>query len=222
MFILSSRGLAPPLYLEERVCLNQELYVQRGADGKMHLTEYARSHEDECCLQFATDEDGNLHYVVLPKKQADKEFEYSKFITEDILKKYGLVCEMARLMLEAIEHMEFGPAMKKLMSKGICNYTVGSLYTTTGLDNHTISNLRNGKNLTNVNVVSALLGIQVPLPVSEAMLDLANISFPTDRGPDSNKVYMMLLSTRWASPYYEIYEDLEADGMQDLIKQPPI
>ena len=209
-------------YLEEKVCLNQELYVQRGPDGKMHLTDYARSHEDECFLQFVTDEDGNLHYVVLPKKLADKEFEYSKYISEDILKKYGLVCEMARLMLEAIEHLEFGPALKKLMSKGICNYTVGSLNTTTGLDNHTISNLRSGKNLTNLNVVSALLGIQVPYPVSEAMLKLANITFSTDRGPDSNKMYVMLLSTRWAAPYYEIYEDLETEGMQDLIKQPPI
>ena len=64
---------------------------------------------------------------MLPKKLADKEFEYSKYISEDILKKYGLVCEMARLMLEAIEHLEFGPALKKLMSKGICNYTVGPL-----------------------------------------------------------------------------------------------
>lgn len=54
------------------------------------------------------------------------------------------------------------------------------------------------------------------------MLKLANISFPTDRGPDSNKMYVMLLSTRWAAPYYEIYEDLESEGMQDLIKQPPI
>ncbi len=71
-------------------------------------------------------------------------------------------------------------------------------------------------------MVSALLGIQVPYPVSEAMLKLANISFPTDRGPDSNKMYVMLLSTRWAAPYYEIYEDLESEGMQDLIKQPPI
>jgi len=209
-------------YLDEKVCLNQDLYVQRGADGKLHLTEYARSHEDECFLQFVTDEDGTLHYIVLPKKLADQAFEYSKFISEDILKKYGLVCEMARLMLEAIAYLEFGPALKKLMSKGICNYTVGLLNSTTGLDNHTISNLRSGKNLSNLNVVSALLGIQVPYPVSEAMLKLANISFPLDRGPDSNKIYVMLLSTRWAAPYYKIYEDLEAEGVQDLIKQPPI
>ena len=62
----------------------------------------------------------------------------------------------------------------------------------------------------------------LPYPVSTAMLELANIIFSMSRGPESNKTYIQLLSTRWASDYEDIYDDLKEQGLQDLIKQPPI
>lgn len=209
-------------YVEEKVCLNKQEYVCRDDEGKMRLTPYAREHEEECFLQFKTDENGRLHYVKLPASVADKEFKYSDYISDDLLQKLGLISEMSQQMLLAIEHMEFGPAMKELMSKRICNYSVRLLKDTTGLDNATINRMREGESLNEVNIVSACLGIHVPYPVSTAMLELARIVFRADRPPASNAQYINLLSTRWASDYDDIYDDLKEEGLESLISQPPL
>ena len=209
-------------YVEDKVCLNEPKYVERQESGKIRLTPYAKEHEEECFLQFKVDADGKLHYVKLPESIADKEFRYSDHISEDILTKYGLVNEIANQMLAAIRDMEFGDALKELMSERICHYSVGLLRSTTGLDNHTIGNMREGKNLTDVNVVSACLGIHLPFPVSNNMLELANLIFRMDKGPDKNKTYIQLLTLRWASDYSDIYDDLEEQGLEELIKKPPI
>lgn len=209
-------------YVEEKVCLDEPKYVERQESGKMRLTPYAKEHEEECFLQFKVDADGKLHYVKLPESIADKEFRYSDHISDDILTKYGLVNEIANQMLAAIRDMEFGDALKELMSDRICHYSVGLLRSTTGLDNNTISKMREGKSLTDVNVVSACLGIHLPFPVSNNMLELANMIFRMDKGPDKNKTYIQLLTLRWASDYGDIYDDLKEQGLETLIKQPPI
>ena len=130
--------------VQDKVCLNDKKYVCRDQEtGNMRLTTYAKTHEEECFLQFVTDENGNLHYVKLPASMADKEFKYSDHISEDILKQYGLVNEMSEQMLDAIDKLEFGPALKELMSKRICDYSVRLLHDTTGLDTATINNMQN-------------------------------------------------------------------------------
>ncbi|RHB40237.1 type I restriction endonuclease subunit R [Enterocloster aldenensis] len=209
-------------YVEEKVCLDEPKYVERQESGKIRLTPYAKEHEEECFLQFKVDADGKLHYVKMPESIADKEFRYSDHISDDILTKYGLVNEIANQMLVAIRDMEFGDALKELMSDRICHYSVGLLRSTTGLDNNTISKMREGKSLTDVNVVSACLGIHLPFPVSNNMLELANMIFRMDKGPDKNKTYIQLLTLRWASDYGDIYDDLKEQGLETLIKKPPI
>ena len=121
-------------------------------------------------------------------------------------------------MQEAIAQLEFGPALRKLMSKQICNVSAGLLNSITGLDNRTISNMWNGKNLNTVNAVSAFLGIHLPYPVSLVMLELANIILPTDKGSKDNIHYHMLLSLRWASDYEDVVLDLKDQNLQYLIK----
>ncbi|GAB6172936.1 hypothetical protein JCM15765_24140 [Paradesulfitobacterium aromaticivorans] len=197
-------------------------YIEKDSEGKMNLTTYAKEHEEECFLQFITDENGNLHYVKLPGRLADKTFNYADEITEDILKKYGLVNEISTQMLDAIHGLEFGSALKKLMSKRICNYSVRLLRDTTGLDNNTINKMQKSESMTEVNVVSSCLGIHLPFPVSQRMLELARIVFRLDMPPASNQTYVQLLTLRWASDYSEIYDDLKEQGLENLIKCPPI
>ena len=59
---------------------------------------------------------------------ADKEFKYSDYIGNDILKQYGLMKEMYEQMLTAIEKREFKPALKERMSMRICDYSVWLLH----------------------------------------------------------------------------------------------
>ena len=39
-------------YVEQRFCIRDKRYIHRADDGVLHLTEYAKAHEAECCLAF--------------------------------------------------------------------------------------------------------------------------------------------------------------------------
>lgn len=209
-------------YIDDNVCLCSEKYVETDDAGKMYFTQYAKENEEECFLRFQEDEDGNLRYVLLPKSIADTAVEYNEEISEEIMAKFRLVNEIANRMLDAIGKMKFGAALKELMSERICHCSTDLLKSITGLDKKTVSLMWGGKSLTNVNVISACLGIHIPYPVSERLLKLAKLSLSLDLSDDADMTYHQLLTLRWASDYGDIYDDLEADGMETLIKKPPL
>lgn len=71
-------------YVEDKLCVATSECLERTDDGKIRLTEYAKTHEEECFLQFIVDEkDGTLHYVKLPKSKADEAFNYNDAIVSD-------------------------------------------------------------------------------------------------------------------------------------------
>ena len=39
-------------YVDQRFCIRDKRYIHRADDGVLHLTEYAKAHEAECCLAF--------------------------------------------------------------------------------------------------------------------------------------------------------------------------
>lgn len=213
-------------YIDNKVCLVSSQYVQRTDDGHLELTEYAKSHEEECFLQFIVDEkDGKLHYVKLPAAKADLTFNYYDEISEELLTQYGLVNEMSKEMLKAIGELEFGDALTMLMGKYICNYSVRLLKSVTGLDIRTISNMKKGENLTKLNVISACLGIHIPYRVSDRMLQLADLSLNmTSHGKigTDNETYDMLLHLKWATDYGDVYDELKEQSLDYLIHQPPL
>lgn len=171
------------------------------------------------------EKDGTLHYVKLPKSKADEAFNYNDAITEDLLSQYGLVNEMSKEMLNAIDGEEFGSALDILMDKHICNYSARLLRSITGLDNRTISNMKKGENLTKSNVISACLGIHIPFRVSNHMLSLADLTLNmTSKGQvgDDNETYDMLLHLKWTTDYDDIYEELKVQSKDHLIHQPPV
>lgn len=213
-------------YIDEKLCVANSECIERTDDGKIRLTEFAKAHEEECFLQFIVDEkDGTLHYVKLPKSKADEAFNYNDSITEDLLSQYGLVNEMSREMLNAIDGEEFGPALDILMDKHICNYSARLLRSITGLDNRTISNMKKGENLTKSNVISACLGIHIPFRVSDHMLGLADLTLKMDsksKVSDDNEVYDMILHLKWATDYGDIYDELKEQSKEHLLHQPPL
>lgn len=100
------------IYIDNHLCLNTEDYVERKPSGGLTLTDYVKENEEECFLQFITDEDGKLKYVSLPSSLANKTFNYYDHISEDLLTQYGLVNEMSSEMLKAISNLEFGDSLK--------------------------------------------------------------------------------------------------------------
>ena len=39
-------------YVDQRFCMRDKKFIERAEDGVLHLTEYAKAHEAECCLAF--------------------------------------------------------------------------------------------------------------------------------------------------------------------------
>ena len=39
-------------YVDQRFCIRDKRYIERADNGVLHLTEYAKAHEAECCLAF--------------------------------------------------------------------------------------------------------------------------------------------------------------------------
>lgn len=68
------------LFVENHYVYNAPLYLQYAEDGSLELTEYARSHVDECCLLFdmkITGGAGELYHTVcyLNREDSDVTFE---------------------------------------------------------------------------------------------------------------------------------------------------
>lgn len=210
-------------YIDGHLCLNTEDYVQRKPSGGFELTQYARENTEKCFLKFVTDENGRLHYVVSPSSMANIAFNYSDYITNELLEQYGLVNEMAIKMLQAIDNLAFGDALKVLMSKKFCNYSFKRLEATTGLDKTTISSMLKGNGLTKINVISACLGIHLPSMVTKKMLKLAEINLDLDlqenRSVD-NMTYNRLIHLKWATDYSDIIEELKPVGLGYLLSNP--
>ena len=94
------------------------------------------------------------------------------------------------------------------------------LKSTTGIDNRTYSNMKQGKNINKLNVVSTCLGIHIPFPVSSRMLELAqlpmNLSLPGKSGED-NRQYDLILHLKWATDYDDIFVELQEQGYDYLM-----
>lgn len=216
-------------YVDNKLCVYNKKYLERDDKGKLFFTEYAKAHEEECFLQFVMDkETGELHYITLPSSMASKTFNYYdelSALSDDEKLSLGLVNEIAREMLAAINGMEFGEALAALMDKKICNVSFRTLKSVTGLDNTTVSNMKKGKNLTKENVVSCCLGIHIPFRLSNRLLQLAekplDLTLPGAKG-EENTIYDQILHLYWAADYSDTYAELVAIHYEHLIHQPPI
>lgn len=216
-------------YVDNKLCVYDKKYLERDEKGKLFFTEYAKTHEEECFLQFVIDDEtGGLHYITLPSSMASKSFNYYdelSVLSDDEKLSLGLVSEISNEMLTAINGLDFGDALSALMDKKICGVSFRTLKSTTGLDNTTVSNMKKGVNLNKSNVVSACLGIHIPFRVSNRMLQLAEIpidlTLPGKKG-EENGVYDQILHLNWAQDYSDTYDELKADSYEHLIHQPPI
>ena len=209
-------------YVENKLCVLDKKYLERDEKGVYALTAYAKEHKEECFLQFVVDDEGNLHYITLPESLASKSFNYydelSRLSDEDMLKLH-LVSEISTEMLKAIGGLEFGEAFAKLMSNQICHVSTRNLKSQTGLDNTTISNLKQGKNLNKLNVVSACLGIHIPSRVSARMLKLSELPMDSDlpgKTGEENDTYKTILCLYWAKDYSETYDELKEEQLPRL------
>ena len=82
---------------------------------------------------FITDGDGKLEYVTLPSALGFKAFNCHDPIPEELLVQCGLVNEMSGEMLKAINSLEFGKALQKLINEQACNYSFKLLENITGV-----------------------------------------------------------------------------------------
>lgn len=216
--IISSDSFA---YIENSLYLNTPEYVKRNKNGEIGLTSYARENKEKCTVNFIIDEDRDeLIYVRLPEVLSGKYFNYFDEIKEKMYPHYKLENGTSSSMLKAINNMDFGNALNKLMSEAILDIPFKYLKDSTGLGNVTISNMRNNKDLSKQNVISTCLAIHIPSRVSKRMLNLANISLDPSKTGEEDSIYDLLIHLAWATNYNDICNELLKLGYEKLIKDP--
>ena len=93
------------------------------------------------------------------------------------------------------------------------------------MDNTTISNLKQGKNLNKLNVVSACLGIHIPSRVSARMLKLSELPMDSDpprKTREENDTFQNLFCFFFGGWFFETHDELIEENYENLIHQPPL
>ena len=79
--------------------------------------------------------------------------------------------------------------------------------------------------MTKANVITVCLGIHVPFPVSNRMLELAGITLKLDlpkKPGEENRIYDSSLHLMWAWDYSDTFDEFANEGYDYLLHKPPM
>lgn len=169
------------LFVENHFVFNTPLYVERDAAGRSQLTDYARSHMDECCLVFDMKIVGDIHeeyhtVCYLNREQGNFKFDitycgkYEYYTPEKQVemrqKEQAQAIEIRRKMTDDPEQ-----CMELLLGWRGMNYT--ELASEIALNPETISRTVKGKTSPKINTVALIcFGLQLPPAISIKLLDV--------------------------------------------------
>lgn len=215
------------LYIDSRYCINHPKYIQQNAYGKSELTEYARTHSDECCLVFDVKVTPNRHYG-------------TKHYTECVLYRdvaFGSTAEPefnsnqqnqdVDLLAQELQHLDDTTTVMRSLPGSFCatlkahmkriGITVEKLAEDSLIGAKTIQRLRNEENyLPKLNtVVSICIGLHLNPIFSDDMLKKAGFS---PRATDEYTAYKFLLNAGYQKDIFECNEILEEIGITPLGK----
>lgn len=210
------------LYVDSRYCINHPKYIQTNENGNSELTEYARTHSDECCLVFDVKITQNQHYstkhyteCVLyrdvafgstsePEFQNNQQNQAIERLAQDLLHNAHETTAFLRTLPNS-----FCGTLKAHMDKA--DVTVEELAEASLLGVKTIQRMRNDDDRTPKlnSVVAVCIGLHLNPVFSDDLLRKAGIA---PRATDEYTAYKCLLSTWYQKEIYECNELLAANG----------
>ena len=202
------------------VCLFDWTYIDKEEGLRARLNAYAKAHLGECCVSFGYDKSKNALSAKPPQRKAEKvkanDANVQHFmtgITAETSEDIRTLSRISAKTLQAMPRHDYGESCVFLMN--LCNMTIDGLESITGMNRGTISNMRNGSNITLKNTVRASLGMNLTPQVSNAFLNSGRIYLRDENEEDVT--YMYILTTFWNKPYAVTTEKLHEQHLESFI-----
>jgi len=199
-------------YVDQRFCLRDKRYIARADDGVLHLTDYAKAHEAECCLAF----DYRRHAGWIPggmqrdRKQTAQYVEAAIDIqrltktTQDVSRVLNGLPGSFGATLEA--HMQRRGMTQEQLAEGSL-LGVRSIRTYRGTEYPTITLPR---------VVAICVGLKLHPILSADLIRKAGLGFNLS---EEHLAYQILLGSLTHNSIYECNDYLRAVGVPPLGKE---
>lgn len=194
------------VYVEGKFCLNKGKFVRRNTNGALRMTEYARTHTEECCLRFAVVyRDNGTSYewgqfnrsakrvevggksIVVPQNAAEPGLGQEK--------EFGDMIRWATNINRAIAPLNFPETLVYLMKDR--KMTLERLEEMSLISTRTIKRMRNDEHYTvsSEQVVALSVGMKLPPIVSMELMRKAGIAMKNNI---LHNTYGMVLSVMYA------------------------
>ena len=201
------------IYADGHVCLNEPQYVIRQGD-RLHLTEWANAHVDQCCLRFVRNyiRDKHSHYV-FGQLNSDEEYNGRSLAlslqssAEDALKQAQ---EMSQVLLNLpgsfsgtlIAHMKrVGITRERLAEEAMMSGTM-------------IKRMRTSeRDLTLDQVIAVCIGLHIPPEYSFDLIEKAGFRL---RNTPEHLIYKSILQTMYMEKLMNIQKLLAKCGCGEL------
>ena len=203
-------------YVDGHFCLSDSRFLYR-RNGELHLTTYAKSHMDECCLIF-TVRYGKPAYIYREgtlQKEASAATAFTDYV-EPQAEPFDFRAEAERLS-QIIYDLPMSPngTLKAHMDRK--GYTIEKLVAKSGVSGETIKRLRNKADYrtSKTNALAICFGLQLEPLLSGDWLQKVGISL--SNSPD-DILYNLLLNSMYRCPVSTVNSKLQSYGLPPLSK----
>lgn len=187
------------VFVENHLCINHPIYVEKDQNGDLILSDYALLHMDECCVKFRYNtiqgfiESTELGLLCYLSRDTSKEIEFDLEIsmipevkTDDSLfkERYKIHIENVSEVMKTIVDMSFGEIIDYLMK--YLDIRLNELELDSSLNERTIRRYINGENKQpdKRSVVALLRALNLPPRICDVAIKQAGISFRNSNDED--------------------------------------
>ena len=214
-------------FIDSHFCVNSPKYITSDMDGKPALTDYARTHMDECCVVFdlkvkATNKYGEAYYTeCVLYRDASSGIVFEALYSDDNGKKNHdeMVRDYNADILDIAKKLpgSFSGALDMLIKWS--GMTEEDIAWESWLSSRTVQRLRNSddQNTTIGTVIQLCIGMSLPPPLSYKLIELSGNCL---RANDLHIVYQFLI-TGYYSRSMEECNAILAGQNQPTLGTPP-
>ena len=202
-------------YVDGHVVINSDKYVHKEYGMGVGLTEYARHHMAECCLDFKkvyADFDYCYIYGELHKDELTKITDSNRSFSDEQRRKirmalYEITEENDKLSAASAVN-DFAKAVQFHMQR--CGLTTDQIADRSGLGVNTINKLRNGKKVKLETVLAFCVALELEEAFREDLMQKAKVEYDTNN--PAHRLYLTIFELMPKANVFQINDLLKAEG----------
>lgn len=203
------------IYLDGHVVINSDRYIRKEHGLAMGLTEYARHHMAECCLDFKriyAEFDYSYTYGELHKDDLTEITAENRSFSDEQRKKirmamYEITEENDKLTVPS-DVNEFGKAVRFHMER--CGLTSDLVADRSGMGVNTVNKMRSGKKVKLETVLAFCVALELEESFRIDLMQKAKVDY--DMNNPAHRLYVTIFELMEKPNVFQINELLKAEG----------